>query len=461
MSAAALKKLNVGNKKQKEEERECTFTPKIGSKSRKMNKDKPSGLKRHEHLYEKAVEQQKKLQEKRESFIDENCTFKPRMSTGNSKIAKEVAKKIASENRYDRMHAESVKIKKKVEEMRKKRESSVGTFTPKISSKAKKLKSRPSLAARPVSKNHYAEKEKKRRELQKSREMKNCTFRPKLNKKKNKKVGASSFMERLTKSNEAKAARMKRLQEEKEKRLQSQMGARRKKSAKTANFDRLYVMLERISIVSTHPRTLSNSLSNTQKHRYKTGNIKDRLERAKKIKEAEYAKHTFKPNVGRRKAQNTSSAGSIHERLHQAAARRSAQRKAAMQKKAEEEEKKFATKKKKKSSTSVSDVYSRLIGRAEQERERREALRQKKIAMEMEQCQTNAKRKARSGGGKPYWERFYERRNETETNTLMTSEERELKEHCTGKPKLSETSNKLSSSHSGGKPMIKSLKLQG
>ena len=241
MSAAALKKLNVGNKKQKEEERECTFTPKIGSKSRKMNEDKPSGLKRHEHLYEKAVEQQKKLQEKRESFIDENCTFKPRMSTGNSKIAKKVAKKIAGENRYDRMHAESVKIKKKVEEMRKKRESSVGTFTPKISSKAKKLKSRPSLAARPVSKNHYAEKEKKRRELQKSREMKNCTFRPQLNKKKNKKVGASSFMERLTKSNEAKAARMKRLQEEKEKRLQSQMGARRKKSAKTANFDRLYV----------------------------------------------------------------------------------------------------------------------------------------------------------------------------------------------------------------------------
>ena len=92
------------------------------------------------------------------------------------------------------------------------------------------------------------------------------------------------------------------------------------------------------------------------KHRYKTGNIKERLERAKKIKEAEYAKHTFKPNVGRRKAQNTSSAGSIHERLHQAAARRSAQRKAAMQKKAEEEEKKFATKKKKKPS-SGSDVY--------------------------------------------------------------------------------------------------------
>ena len=61
MSAAALKKLNVGNKKQKEEERECTFTPKIGSKSRKMNKSGPSGLKRHEHLYEKAVEQQKKL----------------------------------------------------------------------------------------------------------------------------------------------------------------------------------------------------------------------------------------------------------------------------------------------------------------------------------------------------------------------------------------------------------------
>ena len=128
-----------------------------------------------------------------------------------------------------------------------------------------------------------------------------------------------------------------------------------------------------------------------------------------------------------------------------------------MQKKAEEEEKKFATKKKKKSSTSVSDVYSRLIGRAEQERERREALRQKKIAMEMEQCQTNAKRKARSGGGKPYWERFYERRNETETNTLMTSEERELKEHCTGKPKLSETSNKLSSSHSGGKKVWQRL----
>jgi 5-carboxymethyl-2-hydroxymuconate isomerase len=104
-----------------------------------------------------------------------------------------------------------------------------------------------------------------------------------------------------------------------------------------------------------------SSLSNIQthspiKHRYKTGNIKERLERAKKIKEAEYAKHTFKPNVGRRKAQNTSSAGSIHERLHQAAARRSAQRKAAMQKKAEEEEKKFATKKKKKPS-SGSDVY--------------------------------------------------------------------------------------------------------
>ena len=73
-----------------------------------------------------------------------------------------------------------------------------------------------------------------------------------------------------------------------------------------------------------------------------------------------------------------------------------------------------------------------MIGRAEQERERREALRQKKIAMEMEQCKTTAKRKARSDGGKPYWERFYERRNETETNTtLMTSEERELKEHCT------------------------------
>ena len=242
MSAAALKKLNVGNKKQKEEERECTFTPKIGSKSRKMNKSGPSGLKRHEHLYEKAVEQQKKLQEKRESFMDENCTFKPRMSTGNSKIAKEVAKKIAGENRYDRMHAESVKIKKKVEEMRKKRESSVGTFTPKISSKAKKLKSRPSLAARPVSKNHYAEKEKKRQELQKSREMENCTFRPQLNKKKNRKAGGSSFMERLTKTNEAKAARMKRLQEEKEKRIQSQMGARRKKNTKTANFDRLYVL---------------------------------------------------------------------------------------------------------------------------------------------------------------------------------------------------------------------------
>ncbi len=270
MSAAALKKLNVGNKKQKEEERECTFTPKIGSKSRKMNKSGPSGLKRHEHLYEKAVEQQKKLQEKRESFIDENCTFKPRMSTGNSKIAKEVAKKIASENRYDRMHAESVKIKKKVEEMRKKRESSVGTFTPKISSKAKKLKSRPSLAARPVSKNHYAEKEKKRQELQKSREMENCTFRPQLNKKKNRKAGGSSFMERLTKTNEAKAARMKRLQEEKEKRIQSQMGARRKKHTKTANFDRLYVydvgemVLERISIMSAHSRTLKLTLESTQ-----------------------------------------------------------------------------------------------------------------------------------------------------------------------------------------------------
>ena len=67
------------------------------------------------------------------------------------------------------------------------------------------------------------------------------------------------------------------------------------------------------------------------------------------------------------------------------------------------------------------------------------------------------KEKARSGGGKPYWERFYERRNETETNTLMTSEERELKEHCTGKPKLSETSNKLSSSHSGGKKVWQRL----
>lgn len=33
----------------------------------------------------------------------------------------------------------------------------------------------------------------------------------------------------------------------------------------------------------------------------------------------------------------------------------------------------------------------------------------------------------------------------------MTSEERELKEHCTGKPKLSEMSKKLSSSSSGGK----------
>ena len=99
-----------------------------------------------------------------------------------------------------------------------------------------------------------------------------------------------------------------------------------------------------------------------------------------------------------------------------------------------------------------------MIGRAEQERERREALRQKKIAMEMEQCKTTAKRKARSDGGKPYWERFYERRNETETNTtLMTSEERELKEHCTGKPKLSETSSKLSSSHSGGKKVWQRL----
>ena len=187
MSAAALKKLNVGNKKQKEEERECTFTPKIGSKSRKMNKDKPSGLKRHEHLYEKAVEQQKKLQEKRESFIDERLYVQTSNEYGKFQDRKESSEKDRGENRYDRMHAESVKIKKKVEEMgRKKRESSVGTFTPKISSKAKKLKSRPSLAARPVSKNHYAEKEKTA-ELQKSREMKNCTFRPQLNKKKNKK----------------------------------------------------------------------------------------------------------------------------------------------------------------------------------------------------------------------------------------------------------------------------------
>ena len=224
VSDAALRKLNVGNKKQKEEEEECTFTPKIGSKSRKMNKSGPVGMKRHEHLYEKAVEQQKKLQEKRESFLDENCTFKPRMSTGNSKVAKEVAKKIASENRFDRMHAENAKIKKKVEEMRKQRESSVGTFTPKITAKARKFKSRPSLAARPVSKNHYVEKERKREELQKSREMANCTFQPKLNRKKNKKAGGSSFMDRLTKTNEAKAVRMKRLQEEKEKRIQSQMG---------------------------------------------------------------------------------------------------------------------------------------------------------------------------------------------------------------------------------------------
>lgn len=430
-----MKKQSVGNRKQKEDEKECTFTPKIGSKSRKMNSQGPSGLKRHEHLYEKAVEQQKNLEKKRESYVDENCTFKPRMSTGNSKIAKRVAKQIEGVDRYDRLHSESVKIKKKVEELRKKRESSVGTFTPKITSKAKKS-GRPSLAARPVGKNHYAEKEKKRQDLKKSREMKNCTFQPRLNKKKNKKVSGSSFMERLARSNEAKAARLKRLQEEKEKRLQSQMGtSRKKKGTSSVDFDRLY----------------------------HTGNIKDRLERSKKIKEEEYAKLTFKPNVGQRKVKPTSSgASSIHTRLHEAAARRSAQRKAAIQKKLENEKKMISMKfkKKKSASTGGSGVYSRLIQNAKQDKERREMLRQKKIEREIKQCKIVKKNKMTRTNGKPYWERFYERRNETADTTgkkMLTSEEKELQEHCTGKPKLSETTNQMCSSSSGGKKVWQRL----
>lgn len=62
-----------------------------------------------------------------------------------------------------------------------------------------------------------------------------------------------------------------------------------------------------------------------------------------------------------------------------------------------------------------------------------------------------------SRGGQPYWERFYERRNGEKDNGLMTSEERELKEHCTGKPKLNEQSAQISSAGSGGKKVWERL----
>ena len=139
------------------------------------------------------------------------------------------------------------------------------------------------------------EKEKKRQELQKSREMKNCTFRPHLNKKKNNVVASSGgFMARLAKSNEAKAARLKRLQEEKERRIQNQLGGKKQIKKKNVDFDRLY----------------------------RSGSVQDRLERAKKIKEEEYAKHTFRPQIsGARKTKPIRGGSNIHERLHQAAAR--------------------------------------------------------------------------------------------------------------------------------------------
>jgi len=365
------------------EKRECTFTPKVSKKSREMNREGATGLARHHELHKKAIAQQKKLKEMREKqAIPKECTFKPRMSTANSRAARIAAEKVAGKDRYDRLYADSSQRKKKLEEARQ-RKSDAHSFKPQIDKKSKKI------------------------------------------------GDTSSFLERLKKTDEARKKRRAALKEEQERRLSSiatfePATSSKSKKKKGANFDRLYRtggMKERLrkakeaqdealkqmsfrpKVSSSSSRVSSTSRAPIHERLYKAASKSAaRRKVLKEQREARVKKScTFRPSLGRvgRPRDNDSKRTSVFERMEK---------------------------------------------QVKRERERKKRLEEQRLEKEIAELRSKPKISSSSSstvsnGKKPIWERLHSRRNDN--RSVESSLDREIKMHCRDRPSLSTDTQKL------------------
>lgn len=376
-AATALQERFVNLKKQEEEE--CTFTPKVGKKSRAMNEGSTSGIARQHELHQKAMTQKKKLKDMREkASVPKECTFKPRMSTANSKAARAAAERVAGTKSFERLYKDGDTRKQKLKEA-KARQSDAYSFKPEIGKKARNIGK------------------------------------------------ASSFLDRLAKSSAARKKRMEELQAEKDRRINSvaTFAPKRKaasKKKKAANFDRLYRTggtKERLRKAKEAKEAALKKLTfrpktskTTTKSAAAGSSIYDRLYQSS-LKRSERRKTlaarqnedmkkscTFRPSISKKTGRRGKS--NVFERMERHAKAEKERKERLAQAKIDREMAACSFVSKKKSSSSSTGA-----------------------------------------GSKPIWERLHKRMLEAKTDKKETTLEREVRENCRFKPTLSNETVKL------------------
>ncbi|DBA04665.1 TPA: hypothetical protein N0F65_012248 [Lagenidium giganteum] len=178
------RKAKLEQKKMEAEMSECTFKPKVVSKTKKKATDDASKGDEgslYDRFSQQRSERMEKLRQEHEEQERVNATFQPKIST--TAKSKESTKKPFYERLYNKDHAQQVQAER---EQKRIEEESKYTFKPQISDAPEEIKAKltnPS-PGKTIFERLYEEKDKVKEkiemseELKKQKELEECTFHP-------------------------------------------------------------------------------------------------------------------------------------------------------------------------------------------------------------------------------------------------------------------------------------------